>query len=406
MDFIDNFLNNINQINLNGFSDIINTIGFINQDLLKYVAIFGIIFLILLILLSSLLWKTGTLLLAITFILDNALKFLDLYSVNDNLKLIINILYVISFAVFVFKILKFFRRDVKGFYGKEKTGGIFNFTGSLPFLIVMIISSVDTNNFIPSNIKLIFINVAFIYMIFKTLFNTYKYIKDEKESLSIKGESLKRKLSFNIPKLNSKAKITKKDNETSKNFGRIRKPSSYSSENKNSDTKKSDDFIKENEDELKKDDLTEKNITREISYSDLFYLVTRDFNSPMNTTKLSITNLNNGMETGYISKKCICRIKTNDEYLVELEFKDYNDYDYGKFVDILRTYMQDKNNYKFQLELMPAEGRTSKIVLFDPSEIIENSDENNEVYQGKILKMIFQKYKINFTTGVKEKEYD
>ena len=87
------------------------------------------------------------------------------------------------------------------------------------------------------------------------------------------------------------------------------------------------------------------------------------------------------------------------EYKVDLEFEQYNDYDYGRFIDILIMYSKDRDKYKFELIVEPSDMKHSKIVLYDPSNIFDFGGENYQNIGGRIISMNFPKYKINFITG-------
>src|SRR5699024_312248 len=106
-------------------------------------------------------------------------------------------------------------------------------------------------------------------------------------------------------------------------------------------------------------------IENDFSNSDLISLVSRGFDFPINKTILHIKNLVDGSSLSHVSQRCIANIIEDDEYKVDLEFKEYNEYDYGKFIDILMVYSKDKKLYKFKLELIPYKNKDSKIVFYD-----------------------------------------
>ena len=62
-------------------------------------------------------------------------------------------------------------------------------------------------------------------------------------------------------------------------------------------------------------------------------------------------------------------------------------------------YSKDRQAYKFELIVAPSDIKESKIVLYDPSNIFDFSEENYQNIGGKIISMNFPKYKINFITG-------
>ena len=114
---------------------------------------------------------------------------------------------------------------------------------------------------------------------------------------------------------------------------------------------------------------------------------------------MTITNLSNGQVTSFESKRPILKIHEQDEYKIDLEFETVNEYDYGRFIDILLDYSKDKDVYKFELEVVPSTSPNNKIIFFDPSNIYDIDQNDYANVSGKIISMNFPKYKINFITG-------
>lgn len=82
-----------------------------------------------------------------------------------------------------------------------------------------------------------------------------------------------------------------------------------------------------------------------------------------------------------------------------MEFPSVNEYDYGKFIDILLEYSKNKDLYKFELIVNPVSDDQSKVIFFDPSNIYDIDEKDYANVGGKVISMNFPKYKINFTRG-------
>ena len=82
----------------------------------------------------------------------------------------------------------------------------------------------------------------------------------------------------------------------------------------------------------------------------------------------------------------------------ELEFENFNDYDYGRFIDLLLDYSNNRSKYKFQLDLIPQKAKNSKVVFYDPSNLYELDRSFGNEFQGRTISMNFPKYKINYIT--------
>ncbi|MDO4594125.1 MAG: hypothetical protein Q4B52_02000 [Tissierellia bacterium] len=378
------FLRNLTQTNIFSTGNI------------AFFALVAIILLVIIFIFFRILRKSGLLLLMLTFLIDNYLKIFqsEIYQTDNRIKIAIICLYILSIILFLFKIQRLFKRKEKISNPKLKKISQNNrirkfrkFTGCTFFIIMLIINIIDFNNLIPSNIKSTLTSLSFLYMAFRTLLNTYRYIndndhikmpfdfKDEKRAKINRNKNRIRKQSVNLNDRKEQNKVSK----------------TMSNEDKKFDPKKFSFY--------KKTSPKEEKITKEITCQDFLYLVTRGFDDPINTTTISITNLQTGENFSYTSKKCIAHIEDDKEYKVDLEFENINDYDYGRFVDILRIYSENKKQYKFQLDLMPYESDYSKVVLYDPSEIFDIKEEDTALYQGRNLSMNFPKYKINFIQG-------
>ena len=130
--------------------------------------------------------------------------------------------------------------------------------------------------------------------------------------------------------------------------------------------------------------------------NDLINLI-NDKNSKL-ITMISLTNLSDGVKKSYKSDKCIADIRQDSEYKVDLEFENFNDYDYGRFIDLLLDYSKSRSKYKFQLDLIPEKAKNSKVVFYDPSNLYELDRTFGDKFQGRTISMNFPKYKINYIT--------
>lgn len=136
-----------------------------------------------------------------------------------------------------------------------------------------------------------------------------------------------------------------------------------------------------------------------LSNTGLINLVSRGFDKPRNETTMTITNLRTSEKLSYTSKRPILKIHEQNEYKIDLEFESVNEYDYGRFIDILLNYSKSKENYKFELIVKPAEDMTSSIIFYDPSNIYDINQRDYANVSGKIISMDFPKYKVNFIMG-------
>ncbi|MDU7164298.1 MAG: hypothetical protein E6296_07140 [Anaerococcus vaginalis] len=388
----------MNNINYDRIYDILNGIN------LPLVIIFILIGLIILFLISKILLKAGMFLLALTFILDMFIRVLpfNIYLNFPIIKLIIYILYALGIFIFAYKnIRKILKKKRKRELFKDKNPvkeekssenpikRFFSYTGSLPFLLMLILNLFSPGDGLYKNILSLITSLSFLFMVFTTLYNTYKRIDTLKENKGrMRFDDLNipfRKNSLNQSK-NSNRKVLKKEDEL---------------EDKKdidlSETRKLNlDDIKE---ELNKNSFNLINLDDfkdTMDQNDLINLI-NDKNSKL-ITMISLTNLSDGVKKSYKSDKCIADIRQDSEYKVDLEFENFNDYDYGRFIDLLLDYSKNRSKYKFQLDLIPEKAKNSKVVFYDPSNLYELDRTFGDKFQGRTISMNFPKYKINYIT--------
>lgn len=414
---------------------------FTNNSILLIIAL-ALLTILIAFIISKTLRKSGLFLLVISFILEKFVEILpiNLYKIFPQLSMIFTIMYIVSFILFGIKIIKrLFGKGVLKYQYKEgsKPTTFFKYTGSLPFFIMLIVNVLNIYyDFIPKSILSPTTSLTFLYMAFISLFNTYKYLdrKELSEDYSrMHFEDIKRQLNDDTDSIkkidknsNKGRKVIKSNNNTNDNS----ETKKINIEDKTEIIKKDEETIISNKKSSKKASLIDKEkrisvkdikyrdqirynpkkkkieesedlliIKKELSNIDLLSLVTNGFKDPLNKTTITIKNLNSGEITSYTSNKCIAKIEEELEYKVDIEFENYNDYDYGKFIDILMIYSQNKNKFKFELELIPASKLNSKVVFYDPSELFDQNNIFSKGFQGKNISMNFPKYKINFITG-------
>lgn len=388
---------NMNNLNYDRIYDILNKINF---PLVIVIILLG---LVVLFLISKILLKAGIFLLAMTFIFDMILRVLpfDIYTNYPSIKLIIYILYALGFFIFAYKnIKKILKKKRKRELFKDKIPvkkeksennpikKFFSYTGSLPFLLMLILNLFNPEEGTYKNILSLLTSLSFLLMVFTTLYNTYKRIDTLKEN---KGRM--RFDDLNIP---------------------FRKNSSK--ESKNSDRKvlkKEDGEIEEDIDKTQTRKLNLDDIKEDLNKNSFNPIDLEDFKDSMDQTDLinlindkssklitmiSLTNLSDGVKKSYKSNKCIAEIRQDSEYKVDLEFENYNDYDYGRFIDLLLDYSKNRSKYKFQLDLIPQKAKNSKVVFYDPSNLYELDRDFGDKFQGRTISMNFPKYKINYIT--------
>ncbi|MBM0045849.1 hypothetical protein JNO63_01950 [Anaerococcus sp. mt242] len=136
-----------------------------------------------------------------------------------------------------------------------------------------------------------------------------------------------------------------------------------------------------------------------VSNTGLIRLISTEDKNQSNRTTMSIQNLISGEKSSFTSNRPILKIQENNEYKIDLEFENINEYDYGRFIDLLLKYSKDKSAYKFELIVSPNEDPTSKVIFFDPSNIYDIDEKDYANVGGKVISMNFPKYKINFIKG-------
>ena len=389
-------------------SNILNNLGdLLTNNRITLIPIVFIVILLILYIASKAFRKSGLMILATTFAVDYGIRSLpiNLYEIFPILNNVIAGMYLLGAIVFVFKIGKILFKTstnlVKASKFKAKKKGFFSYTGALAFIVMVLVNIIDSNNYIPQEIKSLLTSLSFLYMIFRTLFSTYKHLNDKDVRL------INDKMEFeDIDEyLNEKKDDTSKKNSTRR---RIRRKNldddikiydglvdSHKPSNSNKhDNNVRDDFFEETSKEEKIEE-----IERELSNTDIIHLATRDDSKAKNFTTLKITNISTGDSSSYTSKNAKFKMVEEKEYKVDLEFEQYNDYDYGRFIDILIMYSKDRDKYKFELIVEPSDMKHSKIVLYDPSNIFDFGGENYQNIGGRIISMNFPKYKINFITG-------
>lgn len=369
--------------------------------------IFALVLLILFII-SKAFRKSGLFVLALTFAVDYGIRSLpfDLYGTFPILNNVVAGFYLLGAIIFVIKVVKILVKTssnlVKASDYKPGKNGFFRYTGALAFVIMLLINIIDSNNILPRSLKSLLTSLSFLYMIFRTLLSTYKHLNEKDIRL------VKDKMSFDdideylnekdqAPRgVNSDRRIRKKLDDDVKIFNGL--DSDKTKTVKINDPIRIEDLssdltrIKDKEREIEK-------IEKELSNTDIIHLVSREDEKSLNETTIKITNIDSGEVTSYTSRKAKFNMVEEKEYKVDLEFRHNNEYDYGRFIDILIKYAKDKSNYKFELIVSPADIKESKIVLYDPSNIFDLDEEDYQNIGGRIISMNFPKYKINFITG-------
>ncbi len=362
-------------------------------------AIGGFVVLLLIFIISKTFRKSGLFLLANTFLIDYTIRSLpfQIYTYYPIAQQIITGLYVLGFLNFLIRVIVMVVKMSKRKTNEEEKSSLQNFmefTGIRPFFLMLIINLVNFNSYIPKNIISLLTSLSFLYMAFRTLYSTYLYLS-EKESLPIKDD-----MDFD----DIKAYLYDPDDKANKNYGRIvrkdlNKESKLSIEPKNKKAKKEKFTDPISISEINKDvrDMEMlKNIEKDLSENDVIKLIEE---SNPNITKISLTNLKTGDEHSYTSKRANFHVDEDHEYKISLSFEEYNDYDYGRFMDLLIAYGVEREVYKFELTVISKLNEDFKLVFFDPSQIIDIDKNGNVRPSGKDISMIFPKYKINFIKG-------
>ena len=365
-------------------------------------AIGGFVVLLLIFIISRTFRKSGLFLLANTFLIDYTIRSLpfQIYTYYPIAQQIITGFYIIGFLNFLIRVILMVIKMSKRKSNEEEKSSLKNFmefTGIGPFFLMLIVNLINFNSYLPKNIISLLTSLSFLYMAFRTLYSTYLYLS-EKESLPIKDD-----MDFD----DIKAYLYDPEDKTSKNYGRVvrkdlnndNNPSKKGLKAKNKEGKKSNSAKPISISEINKEAKNMerlKNIEKDLTDNDVIKLMEE---SNPNITKITLTNLKTGDEHSYTSKRADFHIKEDHEYKIRLSFDDYNDYDYGRFIDLLIAYGVEKEIYKFELTVISKINEDFKLVFFDPSQIVDMDKDGNVKPSGRDISMVFPKYKINFIKG-------
>lgn len=373
------------------FNQIYNLI--INNNMLLAIGV-SILVLFLFFIISKTFRKSGLFLLAFTFLVDQVIKNLpfDLYSAYPISYSIVTGLFVIGFLNFFIRVLLMIRKVSKKEKEDSKLGNFFKFTGIRPFILMLIINLLDINSYLPEGIIRLLTSLSFLYMAFRTLYSTYLYLST-KEKIAIddgmdfedidayiNGEKLNKNQNRVIKK-----NLKEEDNHVEDDV------KIFSNKDKNIYTNPiSMSDIKEEKDREE----TIRNIEKDLSNTDMINMLQNS--DSRNTTTISLTDLGKDTKDTYTSKKPSFNLYEDDQYEVELEFDKINEYDYGRFVDMLLKYYYNRNDYKFELSISPCDNKDFKVVFYDPSKVLGSDTKEALDISGKVISMDFPKYKINF----------
>lgn len=373
------------------FNQIYNLI--INNNMLLAIGA-SILVLFLFFIISKTFRKSGLFLLVFTFLVDQVIKNLpfDLYSAYPISYNIVTGLFVIGSLNFFIRVLLMIRKVSKKDKEDSKLGNFFKFTGIRPFILMLIINLLDINSYLPEGIIRLLTSLSFLYMAFRTLYSTYLYLstKDkiaiddgmdfEDIDAYINGEKLNKNQNRVIKK-----NLKEEDNHVEDDV------KIFSNKDKNIFTNPiSMSDIKEEKDREE----TIRNIEKDLSNTDMINMLQNS--DSRNTTTISLTDLGKDTKETYTSKKPSFNLYEDDQYEVELEFDKINDYDYGRFVDMLLKYYYNRNDYKFELSISPCDNKGFKVVFYDPSKVLGSDTKEALDISGKVITMDFPKYKINF----------
>lgn len=373
------------------FNQIYNLI--INNNMLLAIGV-SILVLFLFFIISKTFRKSGLFLLVFTFLVDQVIKNLpfDLYSAYPISYNIVTGLFVIGSLNFFIRVLLMIRKVSKKEKEDSKLGNFFKFTGIRPFILMLIINLLDINSYLPEGIIRLLTNLSFLYMAFRTLYSTYLYLST-KEKIAIddgmdfedidayiNGEKLNKNQNRVIKK-----NLKEEDNHVEDDV------KIFSNKDKNIFTNPiSMSDIKEEKDREE----TIRNIEKDLSNTDMINMLQNS--DSRNTTTISLTDLGKDTKETYTSKKPSFNLYEDVQYEVELEFDKINDYDYGRFVDMLLKYYYNRNDYKFELSISPCDNKGFKVVFYDPSKVLGSDTKEALDISGKVITMDFPKYKINF----------
>ena len=368
-----------------------------NNEIIFF-SLVGIVVLLFMFILSRTFRKSGLFLLANVFIIDNIIKNLP-YSVYENFPIVLNIvrfMYILAFINFIIRVIVMIGKvSINGGEAgvKEKSSfrKFMDFTGIGPFVIMLIVNLINYGEFIPTNIINLLTSLSFLYMAFKTLYSTYKYLS-KKESLVIDQD-----MNFD----DIKAYLTDEKISKNRNINRhVRKTLNDIDEVKGVGVNtEGNNHISLAEINKSINPKIEKNIERikkELSDTDMINIIKTDDRT---LTTIRLTDLISGKLSSYTSEKASFNLAEDKEYKIDLEFENYNDYDYGRFIDLLIKYSKNREAYKFELIISSESSDDFKIVFFDPSEMFDLSEKGESDIGGRSISMNFPKYKINFIKG-------
>lgn len=361
------------------------------------IAAFVVLFLFFII--SKTFRKSGLFLLANTFLIDYTIKSLpfEIYSYYPIVRQIITGLYILGFINFIIRVIVMLVKiSKKNSQSKEKSSlkNFVEFTGIRPFFFMLIVNLVNIGAYIPKNIVSLLTSLSFLYMAFRTLYSTYLYLS-EKEGLPIKDD-----MDFD----DIKAYLYDPEEKKSKNHGRVIRKNLNKKDQPIVDFDGSENKKRKPTNPISISDINKeaksmevlKNIERDLSDDDVIKFLEE---SNPNITKITLTNLISGDEHSYTSKRANLNVGEDQEYKITLSFEDYNDYDYGRFIDLLIAYGVEKEIYKFELTIISKINENFKLVFFDPSQIVDMDKDGKVRPSGRDISMTFPKYKINFIKG-------
>lgn len=362
-------------------------------------AIGGFVVLLLFFIISRTFRKSGLFLLANTLLIDYTIRTLpfEIYTYYPIAQQIITGLYIAGFINFLIRVIVMVVKMSKKKDNEEEKSSLQNFvefTGIRPFFLMLIINLVNFNSYIPKNIISLLTSLSFLYMAFRTLYSTYLYLS-EKEGLPIKDD-----MDFD----DIKAYLYDPEDKTSKNYGRvvrknINKSADLTDDSQNKEGKKEKPVSPISISDINKDAKNMemlKDIAKDLSDKDMIKLIEE---SNPNITKIALTNLKTGDVHSYTSKRAHFYVKEDHDYKIRLSFDEYNDYDYGRFMDLLIAYGVEREIYKFELTVISKLNEDFKLVFFDPSQIVDMDKNGNVSPSGRDISMTFPKYKINFIKG-------
>lgn len=365
-----------------------------NNNILLAIGV-AILVLFLLFIISRTFRKSGLFLLAITFMADLTIKNLpfDVYNTYPISYNIVTGFYVAGFLNFFIRVLIMMKKANKKEKEESKLNHFFKFTGVRPFILMLIINIADFNSYLPKEIVNLLTSLSFLYMAFRTLYSTYLFLSTKEKIVIDDGmdfedidayinEDSTSKNQNRIIKRNKEKKVDDEGEEDVKIFSNKEK-NIYTNPISMSDIK-----------EKKAKEETIRNIEKDISNTDMINMI-EDKSFP-NITTISLTDFNKNTKETYTSEKASFNLHEDEQYQVELEFEKMNDYDYGRFVDMLLKYYYNRDDYKFELSVSPSNNQGFKIILYDPSKVLGSDSKEALDISGKVISMDFPKYKINF----------